>query len=110
MKELEKCAEILVECGYAISTRISDGIVYIIAKSKFGDAEWNCKPFTDTLEGRRQADAAEDWLWFNENILYSKSFHAIDEPINAETTHHQWRLDRIKWAINEIIKNEHDKR
>ena len=103
MNDLQKCAEILVDCGYGDKLGfMENGNAEVIQSNLFKHVE----PFSDTLEGRRQADAIEDWLWFNENTLYSKSFHVIDEPLIYESlkTQHKWRLDRIKWCILELIE------
>ena len=105
MSELEKCAEILVDCGYADAF---DG-----GYDKFtGNEYWIVKDnltkqvpvqiFADTLEGRRQSDSIEDWLRINkEDVWYDlKGSARVDKEISS----HQWRLDRIKLCIQKLIK------
>ena len=100
MDRLQKCAEILVGCGYA---------EMIPKESHMGFTLWmgskEVNPFADTLEGRRQADAIEDWLRENKPVkLWKESgYHCF---IN-EGGNYQWRLDRIKWCIQELIGEKH---
>ena len=102
MNILQKAAEILVECGYADKLGyMENGNAEVIRTKLFHHVE----PFADTLEGRRQADAIEDWLWerylkiHTEGDLWGESIN-----IEQESTKHQWRLDRIKWCLEELIK------
>jgi len=102
MSELQKCAEILVECGSGIKIeyiKCSDEYWVLDTEEKY----WNLvNPFADTLIGRRQADAIEDWLVDSPNyLLYLKD---SVNTVNSNKNHHQWRLDRIKWCIQELIK------
>ena len=103
---MNKAAEILVECGYGESSLCKDlAHSHIRVKDEsFGSATGYrgeaVQPFADTLEGRRQADAIEDWL---DNT--SKHFELWDKsagwckPTNGN---HQWRLDRIKWCLEQL--------
>ena len=98
MNELEKCAEILVECEYA------DGFWgngYFLFYNRSFENETKLDPFSDTLEGRRQADAIEDWLSTRQSGLWCV-FSRKDNPLLDNL--HKWRLDRIKWCIQELIK------
>ncbi len=110
MSILKKAAEILVESGYAVK-RYTDlhseylGYVCVVDDdwpSATGHRPEKVEIFADTLEGRRQADAIEDWLWYNQNRIYANSYHAVDEPLDEGVSHHQWRLDRIKWCLEQL--------
>jgi hypothetical protein len=102
---MKKIAEALVQCGYA-DYQIGDGSV------RWKDAELDnlceeVEPFADTLEGRRQADALEDWLFINHNRLWaidSKRPEAVPPIISSNRfySQHQWRLDRIKWCFEQL--------
>ena len=59
------------------------------------------KKYADTLEGRRQADAIEDWLCNNYEKLWEQASDD-DLILDHDITHHQWRLDRIKWCVEEL--------
>ena len=106
MNTLQKCAEILVKCGYAKSaghTWDKEGWANGFEVFTIKDDERNClsgreacNPFADTLEGRRQADAIEDWLMFEYSGMWCSGVTTLGN--------HQWRLDRIKWCIEELIK------
>lgn len=97
----KKVAEILVECGYA--RKAVDDYIVDIACGADGIAgiEVPSDPFIDTIEGRRQADAIEDYLVQKKKHLWLSSmgqFGFDDRP------KHQWRLDRIKWCLLELCK------
>lgn len=103
-----KIAEILVECGYAKSlAEDSEGVIngwVTICDSGYGIHE-KVDPFADTLEGRRQLDALEDWLKFNQYNLWNFSEEDISQMNKSDSTQmssHQWRLDRIKWCIEQL--------
>jgi hypothetical protein len=101
-KVLKKAAEILVECGYA--ARQLDGSlcstdVEFVSIDGSDDSIVRADPFADTLQGRRQADAIEDWLVKNNKLLWRNSMSCFgfdDRP------KHQWRLDRIKWCLEKL--------
>ena len=106
MNELEKCAQILVECGYAKSMFEEDGDWYVdhweVCPFYSAKNETNADLMNECV-ARRQADAIEDWLNANQSGLWCV-FSRKEKPIKYNL--HQWRIDRIKWAINEIIKND----
>ena len=95
MNTLQKAAEILVECGYADQIFSGDWIY----KLNSGSNPTHCEPFSDTLEGRRQADAIEDWLWIERPNLWTTS---IDSVKLDDSTGRKSRLNRIEWCLNEI--------
>ena len=103
MTILQKAAEILVECGYGDYK--TDNNNYVCWRDPEIDNTMEAvKPFSDTLEGRRQADAIEDWLRINKpfSIWKESGYHCF---INKEKGgNYQWRLDRIKWCLQELIK------
>lgn len=97
-------AQALVEHGYAhsiagneISLRANDSEEY---KDTFGYIDID--PFSDTLEGRRQADALEDWLYYKQFNIWAKSSGAACGPQHEHF--HQWRLDRIRWCFEQLTK------
>ena len=106
MNELQKAAEILVESGYGINAREpTDDIDYIHITVGFIIVIVDL--FADTLEGRRQADAIEDYLMLKKgSLIWAASQNATanmcqDKDLNSN---HKWRLDRIKWCLNELSK------
>ena len=110
---LKKCAEILVECRYAQGYYLYHDRWFWQEQdpSKMTPYLQNpyqrCNPFADTLEGRRQADAIEDWFRTPTNdkansIWRSSGYEAFDH----NDKHHQWRLDRIKWCVEQLEKDD----
>ena len=107
MNGLQKAAEILVECGYAARLSV-DGFVRV------RDSSWGSEsglrgekvdPFADILEGRRQADAIEDYLEVNYGNLWN--IKSILRNQDEGGCQHQWRLNRIKWCLQQLgDKNE----
>ena len=116
----KKAAEILVECGYAEAGYADyphirpnpDGSSWV-KKIKAINHWTSVDIFADTLEGRRQADAIEDWLRTGDvsvNVVW------LSSEWNSEYKHepgtidsHRWRLDRIKWCLEQLIKTEEEK-
>ena len=98
-------AEALVECGYADDIN-QDHIAIAHQCGEYGeDVDWEFRPVEwdkDTLEGRRQADALEDWLSTNKNEYWTESVLHIDD---GRGRLHQWRLDRIKWCFEQLEKD-----
>ena len=54
----------------------------------------------DTLAGRQKADAIERYLVLQQNDLWLKSYGA--DTANEEADMHQWRLDRIKYCLEQL--------
>ena len=104
MSVLQKAAEILVECGYAYDWRTQYSLPVAGSERQFLQVNKNQAYAVavcfdeDTLEGRRQADAIENWLRDNHRELWHKTV------VNnlPEAPYHQWRLDRIKWCLKEL--------
>lgn len=103
-------AQALVEQGYAdnvaddgVSLRANDPEQYL---DTFGYIEVD--PFSDTLEGRRQADALEDWLQLEYAALWRQSSGECDYSNRWPT--HEWRLDRIRWCFEQLTKASDDDR
>ena len=105
-KQLQKCAEILVECGRA--DYISDldkklGRAVIVERMPEVDHLFaSVDPFSDTLEGRRQADVIEDWLYGFKPDLYTES---LSKHWHGKGRFGQ-RIERIKWCIESLIGGE----
>ncbi|MGD9382361.1 MAG: hypothetical protein PVI03_07945 [Candidatus Thorarchaeota archaeon] len=101
---MKKIAEALVECGYAdqfqsFKIMAGHGRSYRLAIES--DYEL-LEPFDDTLEGRRQADALEDWLAQKHAELWGKSKTVIIDGKDEWKNEHQWRLDRIEWCFEQL--------
>ena len=107
MNELQKAAEILVEAGYADDCKWHMNIspILFIIINHIQEGEWSerdVQPFADTLEGRRQADAIEDWLIYNaETHWKEESWRVVQGDFPSC---HAFRLARIKWCLQELIK------
>ncbi len=89
-------AELLVKCGYAEKSE-SCGIDWLL----FDNTSYVpviCQPYADTLEGRRQLDALEDYLRDKETIHWRLSI----DMVPLKSTNHQWRIDRIKWCCEQL--------
>ena len=108
---MKKAAEILVECGYAkeIAHHFyympEEGAVYVQFRKPdpFDDpCQQKVDPFADTLEGRRQADAIEDWLHQNKVSLLIECKNNLLDPVPYNGR--QKRLDRIEWCLEELSK------
>ncbi len=103
----KKAAEILVECGYAPEIGMAQLTHDDCLHMGGGKLEW-VEPFADTIQGRRQADAIEDYIRNSTKgkNLWSRSYIAIDWDKLSVKTHHQWRLDRIKWCLEQLTEVE----
>ena len=103
MNELQKAAEILVEWGYA-EANAENGII-LVKHSELHIHPESVDPFYSgdnthrECLSRRQSDAIEDWLYKNRYKIWSNSM--ADEDFDSPTQH-QWRLDRIKWCLQEL--------
>jgi hypothetical protein len=106
-KLLQKAAEILVESKYAIHSTEHTHIVLV--KYEHGLFPESVDPFYSgdnthrECIARRQADAIEDWLKEFEGKLWGSSYSStiFDSVI---TKNHQWRLNRIKYCLEELSK------
>lgn len=98
---LQKAAEILVESGYAKTwcRHAPDYNRYYLVFDSFKDEEM-AEPFSDTLEGRRQADVIENHLIWN-------GFHReFMTPHSSTRDFHQWRLDQMENCLQQLINKE----
>ena len=102
-KYTQKAAEILVESKY-IGGFWGNG-EFLFYDRGF-ENETRIDPFRDTLEGRRQADAIEDWLRSTKTLNALHLWLTISKEPCGERTHHQWRLDRIKWCLEQLSEEE----
>ena len=107
MEILKKAAEILVTCGYAKSDYSTGGKAYLrVAKCCDTNASVRTDPFADTLEGRRQADAIEDFLHLNNGPLLVRAKICAYDPVPYNGR--QKRLNRIKkntHYVDELLKS-----
>lgn len=110
MNILQKAAEILVECKYCDTFEIDKRehlqhnplINLIIFDSDLDNIRIECNPFVNMLESRKQADTIEDWLRHERATLYFNSADEVGFNPKSNKSHHQWRLDRIKWCLQEM--------
>ncbi|MCK4706282.1 MAG: hypothetical protein KAT90_12430 [Gammaproteobacteria bacterium] len=113
----KKAAEILIEAGAIEAQRGDIGFFIKCSPSHKRLIKWVetekierfIEAFADTLEGRRQADAIEDWLCNNKSDLWSaisKPDSELYEMKGYITSAHQWRLDRIKWCLEQLTEAE----
>ena len=95
-------AKALVECGYAYSWQSNRAALFVTipVTSEIQKVD----PFADTIEGRRQADALEDWLAQEHGKLWGKSADYVGFKFHWH--YHQWRLDRIKWCFQRLEKHD----
>jgi hypothetical protein len=101
---MKKAAEILVECGYGYLSRDFPKQILRVVEN-VGVQVYPIDLFADTLEGRRQADAIEDWLSINHYLNWHKSRSEV--LVIDYKNCHKWRLDRIKWCLEQLeISNE----
>jgi hypothetical protein len=110
---MKKYTNILVKCGYArvCESHCTNDKAWSdewesnhIVSSEFGIIE-EVNPFADTLDGRRQADAIEDWLRMNEAEMFYKAPTARDRGMQ-NMPKRTWRLDRIKWCVEQLEKDK----
>ena len=103
---MKRIAEALVKCGYA--KEIDCLGEYVVVEENNGRDEWiqETDPFADTLEGRRQADALEDWLCSKYELIPDSVWEISSKYASLTSTRHQWRLDRIKWCMNQLEKED----
>lgn len=112
--ELKKAGEILVACRYAVSyaTDKREHLQHnppisltVVCENRDFD-EVACEPFADTLEGRRQADAIEDWLRNLKTKLWRLS--PPHQPEGEFTYYRIERLDRIKWCLEQLTGEDNE--
>ena len=102
---MRKCGEIFVECGYALSLVDWDE-GYILRDAKYSPIPEKIQPFTDTLEGRKQDDVIEDFLYKSKNSLWAKSYFKVDDPIITGESNREFRIRRMKWCIEQLCKDK----
>ena len=100
MNNLKKAAEILVECGYGELN--IDYPNCVVKRLENNILLFDIDPFADTLEGRRQADAIEDWLCSKYELIPNSVWELSLQQVRLTSTRHQWRLDRIKWCLDNL--------
>lgn len=97
-------AEILVKLKHNDATgfRGKDGQCFLVLGVMWAE---KINPFLDTLESIHQAHALEDWLYSNHYLKLWKKSKLDTFDYNAKSLH-QWRLDRIRYCIEQIIMEE----
>lgn len=111
MDVLKTAGELLVKSGYAASSDRNLSDTYYLARVENNQGHFEASevdPFANTIVGRRQADVIETYLAFNESTLWHHSKSGIESTAESchkqFTTHHKWRLDRIKWCLEQLTK------
>ena len=122
MKHLEKCAQILVECGYA--ERVGSDESYTEPKlylvmGKPNAYDWSLNfdidPYADTLEGYRQlfalatyfasamciTDSHGSSLWCD-----SDGKDGAEYPECDDTDEYGYFKARVKWCVDKLIEGE----
>jgi len=102
MSILQKAGEILVDSGYAdyvLPEAIFDETIRW-HEANLDDLQEDIEPFTDTLIGRQQADAIEDYIINNETKLWVDA-HDPDNVKQLESKH-QDRLAMIKYCLENL--------
>ncbi len=97
-------AELLVKCGYADYKTENDNYI-CWHDPEIDNTMVAVQPYADTLEGRRQLDALEDYFSQNYGIeLWAESVLKLaDTKYKSER---QWRIDRIKWCCEQLSGRE----
>ena len=110
MTNLKTEAALLVKCEYAdhfgyTKAPSNEIIGWFVSWQPDPYKTEQVNPYADTLTGRQQLDALEDWLFRNHHRLWEKSSNKWGERSHAIKSH-QWRLDRIKWCCEQMGDNE----
>ncbi len=101
---LQKAAEILVKAGYARNIdKDFDNHIYndIYVEFKDGTIEL-VEPIANTLEGRWQFDAIEDFLVWNHQDLWAISKRRIFVSSEKHTNPHERRSLRIQFCLGNL--------
>ena len=94
-KQLQKCAEILVESGYLVNYSKTD--------NKFiHTMDMTIDPFADTLEGMHQLFAIWNWLNRNHQNLLIRC-NVLPASL-SEWDELDYIIRRAKWCIEELTK------
>jgi tRNA G46 methylase TrmB len=95
----KKCAEILVECGYADYK--TDNNNYVCWREPELDNTMEAvQLFADTLEGRQQLDVCKSYMYLKQANLWKKS--AVYYPDECIADPHINDCDRIRWCIEQL--------
>ena len=94
---LNKTAEVLFICGYAVSCELFDTHWVIVHNSKLKQVN----PFENSLEGKRQACVVIEWLWIYKKKLWLKS---RIEPKRPEQSSWKHMLKRLEWCLQVLSK------
>jgi len=106
----KKTAEILVEAGRYVYREYEGGVWLLSVcdpdwPSQSGYRSCILDPFKHTIDGINQAHIIEDWLLDKHIKLFTvKACMAVSSNNNA----HQWRLERIKWCLEQLADAEND--
>jgi len=101
-EEYQKYAEILVEWGYASSWDESPPWTPPYVRVVKTNHSVPANPFVDSLESIHQAHAIEDWLRQSSDGhgLWEKWINYDDDK---EMSCHEWRLEKIRWCVIQLI-------
>jgi hypothetical protein len=65
----------------------------------------NSADLSNECVARRQADAIEQYLYTNKYGTWGISIGQLETSGEYETQH-KWRLDRIKWCLEKLVKDD----
>lgn len=94
---LNKTAEILYICGYAVSCKHVDSHSIIV----HGGKQLHVDPFENSLEGKHQACATIEWLKIYKKKLWSESKIEAKRP---DQTCWVQLLKRLEWCLQVLSK------
>ena len=98
-KQLQKCAEILVESGYAYELGMD---CYVMTRAIYAPIPKRVQVFSDTLEGRRQAHAIINHLIKHHFKIWAESAYLDKDMDDFDIFEFTGR--RIKWCIQDLTK------
>jgi len=113
MNELEKCGAILVDIGYAQfygttknpKTEEVAGVFVGWKDADLDDLLEYIEYTEDSLQGRQQADAIENWLHRNSQAMLIRCKDEIQNAPLSEYDGRIKRLERIRWCIRHLIES-----
>jgi hypothetical protein len=94
---LNKTAEILFICGYAVSCKLVDSHSIIV----HGGKQLHVDPFEDSLEGKHQACVTIEWLRTYKNKLWLESQLKAKRPDQTCWIH---VLKRLEWCLRVLSR------
>lgn len=111
----KRIAEALVECHYAKEFKLNEITGQWMVSHQANSINEDYDLYypvcfdQDTLEGRRQADALEDWLTLNHYPLWNRSELDAESPEKPYSENgafwYQHRRNKLKWCFEQLEKD-----